>query len=48
MRLVLALSNDYDLVVDPYIGVGTTAVTSLLCNRKSAGADIEERYLDIA
>jgi len=48
MRLVLALTNENDLVVDPYIGVGTTAVASLLCNRRSAGADIERRYLDIA
>lgn len=47
-RLVLALTNEGDLVVDPYIGVGTTAAASLLCNRRSAGADIEERYLDIA
>ncbi len=47
-RLVLALTNEGDLVVDPYIGVGTTAVASLMHNRRSAGADLEPRYLDIA
>lgn len=47
-RLILALTNEGDLVVDPYIGVGTTAVASVLCNRRAAGADVEERYLRIA
>lgn len=47
-RLLLALTNEGDLVVDPYIGVGTTAVAGLFRNRRSAGADTEERYLRIA
>jgi adenine-specific DNA-methyltransferase len=47
-RLVLALTNEGDLVVDPYLGVGTTAVASLLHNRRAAGADIMERYLAVA
>lgn len=47
-RLVLSMTKENDLVVDPFIGVGTTAVAALLHNRKSAGADIEKKYLDIA
>lgn len=47
-RLVLALTNQGDLVVDPYIGVGTTAVASILQHRRAAGADVEARYLEIA
>jgi adenine-specific DNA-methyltransferase len=47
-RLVLALTNEGDLVVDPYIGVGTTAVAAFLHTRRSAGADTEARYLEIA
>lgn len=47
-RLVLALTNEGDLVVDPYIGVGTTAVAAFLHGRRSAGADTEARYLEIA
>lgn len=47
-RLVLALTNEMDLVVDPYMGVGTTAVASVLRNRRAAGADIQASYLQIA
>ncbi|MBN1399408.1 MAG: site-specific DNA-methyltransferase [Anaerolineae bacterium] len=47
-RLILALSNKGDLVVDPYIGVGTTAVAAVRQGRRAAGADIEARYIKIA
>ncbi len=44
-RLVLALTNPGDLVIDPYIGVGTTAVAAILHNRRAAGAEIMKEYL---
>lgn len=47
-RLVLALTNKEDLIVDPFIGVGTTAVASIMHGRKCAGADVEDKYLSIA
>lgn len=47
-RLVLSMTEEGDLVVDPFIGVGTTAVATFLHNRKIAGADIEKKYLNIA
>lgn len=47
-RLVLALTNRGDLVVDPYMGVGSTAVACVRNGRRVAGADIEKRYLDVA
>jgi len=47
-RLVLALTDEGDLVVDPYIGSGTTAVAALRQGRRSAGADVESAYLEIA
>lgn len=47
-RLILALSNSGDLVVDPFMGVGTTAVAAVLCGRKAAGADNVKSYIDIA
>lgn len=47
-RLVLSLTNVGDLVVDPYIGVGTTAVASVLHRRRSAGSDTNDGYLQIA
>lgn len=47
-RLILALTNPGDLVVDPFIGVGTTAVAAVLCKRAAAGADIIAEYVAIA
>lgn len=47
-RLILALSNLGDLVVDPFMGVGTTAVAAILCGRKAAGADTVKSYIEIA
>jgi len=47
-RLILALSSEGDLVVDPFLGVGTTAVAAALHNRRSAGADLRQEYLSIA
>ena len=47
-RLILALTDEGDLVVDPYLGVGTTAVAAILHSRRAAGADTEQRYLDIS
>jgi adenine-specific DNA-methyltransferase len=47
-RLVLALTNKEDLVIDPFMGVGTTAVASFLHNRRSAGADIIDEYIQTA
>jgi len=47
-RLILSLSNPGDLVIDPYIGSGTTAIAALRHGRRTAGADIYEEYLSIA
>ena len=47
-RLVLALTNPGDWVVDPFIGVGSTAIAAILHNRKAAGADIVKEYIRIA
>lgn len=47
-RLILALTNEGDLVVDPFIGAGTTAVAAILRGRKAAGSDLVREYLDLA
>lgn len=47
-RLVAALSPKCGLVVDPYLGSGTTAVAALLEGRNAKGSDVERRYLEIA
>ena len=48
LRLIRALTKKNDLVVDPYLGVGTTAVAAILCGRRAAGADLMEGYLESA
>jgi len=47
-RLVLALTNPNDLVLDPYMGVGSAAVASILHKRRAAGADIVPQYVEAA
>lgn len=47
-RLILSLTNKGDLVVDPFMGSGTTAVAAVLHGRRCAGADREQKYLGIA
>lgn len=46
-RLVLSLTNEGDLVIDPYVGVASACVASVLHNRRAAGADVEKSYLEI-
>lgn len=47
-RLILALTKPGDLVVDPYLGVGSTACAAVLHKRRAAGADLSAEYLSIA
>jgi adenine-specific DNA-methyltransferase len=47
-RLVLSMTRPGDLVVDPYVGVGSTAVAAVMHGRRAAGSDTEKKYLDIA
>ncbi|MEN6303033.1 MAG: site-specific DNA-methyltransferase [Armatimonadia bacterium] len=47
-RLVLALTRPGELVVDPYLGAGTSAVAAIMHGRRAAGADLMPEYLEIA
>jgi len=47
-RLVLSMSRPSGLVVDPFIGVGTSAVAAVMHQRRAAGADVVSDYLAIA
>ena len=47
-RLVLALTNQNDLVVDPYIGVGSAACAAVLHCRRAAGSDTVSEYIALA
>jgi adenine-specific DNA-methyltransferase len=47
-RLILSMTEEGDLVFDPFIGVGTTAVAAVINNRKAAGAEVILDYIQIA
>jgi len=47
-RLVLAMTDEGDWVLDPFIGVGTTAIAALMHNRKAIGAEIVREYVEVA
>jgi len=40
-RLVLALTNEGDVVLDPFVGVGSSIIAAILHNRKGIGVDKE-------
>lgn len=45
-RIVLACTNEGDLILDPFCGSATTGVAALRYNRKFVGIDSEQDYLD--
>ena len=45
---IISWSNEGDLVFDPFMGSGTTAVASLDLGRKYIGAEIAKEYVEIA
>jgi len=47
-RLILNLSNDGDLIFDPFIGSGTTAIVAKKHSRNYLGFDLESAYIKIA
>lgn len=47
-RLVLALTDKGDSVLDPYLGVGSSAVAAVMHERKAYGCDTDRKYVDIA
>ena len=47
-RLVLASSNEGDIVLDPFMGSGTTAVACINTNRNYIGFELDKHYCEIA
>jgi adenine-specific DNA-methyltransferase len=47
-RLVLSMTHEGDWVLDPFIGVGSTAIAALMHGRKAVGADTKLRYIQTA
>jgi len=46
-RCVLALTNENDIVLDPYAGVASSLVAAVMHNRKAIGVDRDEEYIKI-
>jgi len=47
-QLIEKHSNRGDLVVDPFLGSGTTAVAARALGRRFAGCDADARYVEVA
>ncbi len=47
-RIVNATTDDGDLVVDPFLGSGTTAVVCQESHRKCIGFEIDPTYIQLA
>jgi len=45
-RIILASSNEGDIVLDPFCGSATTGVAAIRYDRKFVGIDLEKEYLD--
>ncbi len=47
-RLVLSMTDEGDMVFDPYLGVGSSVIAALMHGRIGYGCDIVSEYVDIA
>jgi adenine-specific DNA-methyltransferase len=47
-RIVKASSNEGDLLLDPFMGSGTTAIVGLSLNRPVIGFELKSEYCDVA
>jgi adenine-specific DNA-methyltransferase len=47
-RLVLSLTNPFQNVLDPYMGVGSSAIAALKNDRNAFGCDLMPEYVSIA
>ena len=47
-RLVLSMTDENDVVFDPYMGVGSSVIAALMHNRNACGCDITSEYVEIA
>jgi site-specific DNA-methyltransferase (adenine-specific) len=47
-KCIVLFSNENDIVIDPFMGAGTTLRSAKDLNRYSIGIEIEEKYCEIA
>ena len=46
-RCVLALTNENDVVYDPFAGVGSTLIAALKNGRRAMGTELEQKYITL-
>lgn len=47
-RIILATTNENDVILDPFSGSGTTGISAVRLNRKYIGIDNNKEYLDLS
>ncbi|MEW6042592.1 MAG: site-specific DNA-methyltransferase, partial [Elusimicrobiota bacterium] len=47
-RLLLMSTDEGDIILDPFMGTGTTAIAAKRLNRRFIGIDIDPKYVEIA
>ena len=47
-RIIKAASNKDEIILDPFMGSGTTAVVAKKLGRKYIGYEINKEYIDIS
>jgi DNA modification methylase len=47
-ELIEKYTNENDIILDPFIGSGTTAIACMQTNRNFIGIELEPKYVDIA
>lgn len=47
-RVILACTKEEDVILDPFVGSGTTMVVAKMLNRNSIGIEKEKKYIEIA
>ena len=45
-KLILVSSNEGDVVLDPFMGSGTTAIASMQTNRNYIGFEMDDEYIE--
>ena len=46
-RIILMSTDENDIVLDPFVGTGTTAIAAKRLGRRFIGIDIDEKYVNI-
>ena len=47
-RIITASTKEGDLILDPFMGSGTTGVASVKLGRKFVGIDVDKQYVNLA